>query len=442
MTQVLTIIGALATVAIIFSSREYRSGWAPSLKRLPLLVYPAAAGVWPIVATIFGYYLKTAHRPLRTEQLFALQFAPLLLVSVIVGVIAIFRGFRFVLLPTFALVAILLAEATGALVLGQSWGHVLAATVALAPALFVRREAGQLAILKRGVALALALLVVLLALFTVIKPDLALRPCAESFKCLLSDRALTVDFGAGSNVTGVTLALITPAVVYTLRGWRAWVLTLPVLMIVMLSGSRTAMVAVVLGSALTLLLRIQWFGRRPWLLAAPVILVSLIPAFVPFSKAAFTLRGNLWAIARGLIEQSPFFGQGASFWIRNSGPINHGLTSYSPHNLWLALAVDLGIIGVIAVIAATIAGYVSSSPAGRGFAMPFIFAMLSAGILEATVLYQRLSPFPVGLLMALTALAIGYTESRLTRAEPGSRNDRVPLPVDGPSAQELLRPRS
>ncbi|MBK4346440.1 O-antigen ligase family protein [Lacisediminihabitans changchengi] len=446
MTQALVAIGALATIALIFSSREYRSGWGPALRRIPLLVYPAAAGVWPIIATIFGYYLKDANRPLRTEQLFAFQFAPLLLVSVIVAVIAMVRGFQFVLLPTFALVAILLAEAVGALVLGQSWGHVLAATAALAPALFVRREGGQLDILKRGVTLALALLVLVLAVFVFVKPELALRPCAQSFKCLLSDRALTVDFGAGSNVTGVTLALIAPAVVYTIKGWRAWILPLPVLMIVMLSGSRTAMVAVVLGSVLSLFLRIDWFGRRPWVLAAPVLLVSLIPAFVAFPHAAFTNRGNLWGLARGLIEQSPLFGQGASFWIRNSGPINNGLTSYSPHNLWLGLAVDIGIVGVIAVIAATVAGYITSSKAGRGYAWPFIFAMLSAGILEATVLYQRLSPFPVGLLMALTALAIGYADRKLP-AEPdvstnGPTERTTPAPIDGPTAEELLRPRN
>lgn len=436
MTQVLVTLGALATIAIIFSAREFRTGWRPALRRLPLLVYPAAAGVWPIVATIFGYYLKDANRPLRTEQLFAFQFAPLLVVGVVVAVIAIVRGFRFVLLPTLALVVILLAESVGSLVLGQSWGHVLAATVALAPALFVRREAGQLDILKRGVTVALALLLLILAVFALVKPDLALRPCAQSFKCLLSDRALTVDFGAGSNVTGVTLALIAPAVVYTLRGWRAWLLPLPVLLIVMLSGSRTAMVAVVLGSALTLLLRVNWFDRRPWLLVAPVILVSLIPAFVPFPPTAFTLRGNLWAIARGLIEQSPFFGQGASFWIRNSGPLNGGLTSYSPHNIWLALAVDIGIVGLVAVVATTVAGFISSSFAGRGYALPYVFSMLSAGILEATALYQRLGPFPIGLLMAIIALAVGQTEARLRPSVSGF--DNVDDPETAPSREPLI----
>jgi hypothetical protein len=348
MTQALVTIGALAITALIFSSREFRSGWRPALSRIPLLVYPSTAGVWPIIATVFGYALKNANHPLRTEQLFALQFTPVLVVGVVVAIIAIVKGFRLVLVPTLALVAILAAEGIGALVLGQSWGHVLAAAVALAPALFVRREPNQFDIVKRGIALSLVLLALFLAAFALLKPELALRPCAESFKCLLTDRALTVDFGAGSNVTGVTLALIAPAVVYMLRGWRAWVLPFPVLLIVILSGSRTAMVAVLLGSALTLLLRVGWLGRRPWILVAPVLLVSLIPAFVPFPPTAFTLRGNLWAIARGLIAESPWFGQGASFWIRNSGPLNHGLTSYSPHNIWLALAVDLGLVGTIA----------------------------------------------------------------------------------------------
>lgn len=421
MTQLFATLGAVAIAAIIFTSREFRTGWRPAFSRLPLLLYPVAAGVWPIVATVIGYYLRTAKHPLRTEQLFALQFAPLLAVALVIAIIALLRGFRVVLLPTVAIIVILAAEALGALILGQSWGHVLAAAVALAPALFVRRESGQLDILGRGVVLALVLLAAFLAVFALVMPDLALRPCAQSVKCLLSDRALTVDFGAGSNVTGVTLALIAPAVVYLLRGWRGWVLPIPVLLIVVLSGSRTAMVAVVIGCALTLLLRVRVFARRPWILAAPVVLVSLVPVFVPFDAAAFTLRGNLWSIARGLIAESPLFGQGASFWIRNSGSINHGLSSYSPHNIWLALLVDLGIVGTVALLVATVFGYLRSSPGGRGLALPFVFAMLTTGILEATALYQRLGPFPIGLLLAIAALAIGSADLRMPTAPPEAR---------------------
>ena len=430
MTLALVLIGTVAIAGLIFSSREYRTGWAPALRRIPLLVYPSAAGVWPIIATIIGYYLRNSHRPLRTEQLFALQFTPLLVVGVVVALVAIVRGFRIVLLPTLAIVAILCAEMIGTIFLGQSWGHVLVAGVALAPALFVRREPEQLDVLKRGLAFALVLLTVVLAVFALVKPDLALRPCAVSFKCLLSDQALTVDFGAGSNVTGVTLALIAPAVVYTISGWRAWVLPLPVLLIVMLSGSRTAMVAVVLGSLLTLLLRVRLFERRSWILLAPVVLVSLIPVFVAFPPAALNFRGNLWSIARGLIGESPLFGQGASFWIRNSGPLNQGLTSYSPHNIWVALLVDLGIVGTIAFVLASIFGYVNSSPEARSFALPFVFSMVSAGILEATALYQRLGPFPIALLMMILVLAVGNADRSLKSARrsanAGSRIEAVP----------------
>jgi hypothetical protein len=424
MTQLLVAIGAIAIAAISFSSREFRTGWRPAFSRLPLLLYPVAAGVWPIVATVIGYSLRTANHPLSQDRLFALQFAPLLVVAVVIALTALLRGFTVVLLPTVAIVGILAAEAIGALALGQSWGHVLAAIVALAPALFVRREHGQLDILKRGVMLSLVLLATFLAVFAVLQPELALRPCAASGKCLLSDRALTVDFGAGSNVTGVTLALIAPAVAYLLRGWRGFVLPIPVLLIVVLSGSRTAMVAVVLGSALALLLRVRLFARRPWMIAVPVVLVGLVPVFVPFDAAAFTLRGNLWSIARGLIAESPLFGQGASFWIRNSATINHGLASYSPHNIWLALLVDLGVIGTLALVVATAFGYVRSSPEARRLALVFIFAILATGILEATALYQRLGPFPVGLLLAIVALAIGSADLRMSPAPPEAR--RVP----------------
>ncbi len=266
-----------------------------------------------------------------------------------------------------------------------------------------------------GIVISSAVIVALVA------PQLIIGLCRLD-KCSIFGETLISPITNNGNFFGVAVALVLPLALNGLQRWRFVFLAVGALILVEVSGSRAALLA---ASVVIATFLIGWLTRRPRAITrialSGVLAATIVTALVPFPAVFATYRGGLWARARDIFSGDEWFGLGPSFWSRNEQQISV-FPNYSPHNVWLELAVSGGFILVGLTIAAVWWAARIMPPTDRvGFTL-LLIGVLAIGVLESPVSPAKLGLTPFALLLPMM-IASGYAATRLgpgSGSSPGS----------------------
>jgi O-antigen ligase len=264
---------------------------------------------------------------------------------------------------------------------------------------------------------------------------------------------------AGNLHLSLLVVFLLPMVMTSLlpRGWTVTLVTFALAgVIAMLGGSRAALFFLVVVAA-GLFTRLPG-GRRKWLLAAVVLVAGGVAiALSPVLEQRFSLLGELrhptfasmnhllsyrlwiWDTALNMIADRPFRGVGAGafqaayeHYSTYPGDIFHGggaIRAFHAHQLYIGLAAETGLFGLLAFIAILILAlrwHRQATPGQRFAAWPFGLGLLvyAFPINSQPVLYTQWL-FPVLLLLLggmLAALdealdsAASYADREIGRA--------------------------
>jgi O-antigen ligase len=194
------------------------------------------------------------------------------------------------------------------------------------------------------------------ALQASVHPTYAFRTC-RSDKCGPGGALYSGAF-SNENALGLVLALSIPFVWLALRGRGRIIVLGYVTAIVLLTGSRTALLAAAAALLALLVLRPS-SQRADDVAAAPVrqfqavvgvAMIALLGAVLPLLATVTSGIGDrtyFWHIALDGIGRSPLMGYGGTAWPRlyQSGGIPIS-ASYSPHNQWLDVLFASGFVGL------------------------------------------------------------------------------------------------
>lgn len=167
----------------------------------------------------------------------------------------------------------------------------------------------------------------------------------------------------------------------------------PMLLVLVLLQARGALIALAIG--LVLFLCLAQPRLTPVLvivIAVGAILFTLIPSLIPRSLLALdsaaslplslVYRVDLWARSLQFLVESPFIGTGLAAFpmLAEQHPIFQGIYTFStPHNTYLQVALDIGILGGLAFIFIIgIALYTLGQAYRNHFAPPLVIGLLTA----------------------------------------------------------------
>lgn len=268
-----------------------------------------------------------------------------------------------------------------------------------------------------------------------LSPGLIIGACRLD-KCSLFGETVISPITNNGNFLGVAAALIFPLTLARAGFWRSVVLAAGSLVLVEVSGSRSALIAmaVVIGAVL-----ISTVTRRSGLGVALALTGTLaataVTALVQFPSTFATYRGGLWTRARDLLLGNEFFGLGPTYWSRNEQEISM-FPNYSPHNVWLELAVSGGVLMVAVVVVAGWWSVRTVPPIPRPHFLLLIVAVLAVGVLEAPLAPAKLGLAPFALLLPLM-VASGYP----VRSRVPSSSSPLGPPRAGFTKADALRSR-
>ena len=230
------------------------------------------------------------------------------------------------------------------------------------------------------------------------------------------------------NLAGHTIASVGLAAV-VLPGSLPSTLLILVMSItgVLLTGSRTALLAIVIGGALIVLARHErhrvWLGPSIAILTlvtAALVTSSLLPGqkelhWLTFNDGQTTPRTSIWRAAGEAFIQHPLTGLvGAresftTYW--HASPQNTtGEAVQHAHDLWLQFAAMYGIFGLLASLWMTVALMWMGSRRGGGTGTVFVGTILFMNVLDYTLMYTGVF---VPLILGLNALSAMATPVRL-----------------------------
>ncbi|WP_242864319.1 O-antigen ligase family protein [Microbacterium testaceum] len=248
---------------------------------------------------------------------------------------------------------------------------------------------------------------VLICAAALLAPATLFGPCRLD-KCSLWGQALG-PYGTG-NALGMVVALAGAVSLIAVATWPSFVMiAVSSIIIVDMTSGRSALYSwffcALIAAAFQISRRV---GRRVYvsLAAMSVAAVAIGFTFLNWSDTDFTERGSLWAYARQVIEENPWFGYGSSFWVRDDGltgvPLN-----YSTHNWFLEMLVSVGVVGVVALLAAM----VSSSVSRFGFSTGVYATALTGFVFAMSVTEVFSAPGRTYLMTGLAVLAFVIGES-------------------------------
>ena len=194
----------------------------------------------------------------------------------------------------------------------------------------------------------------------------------------------------GNSTTLGTWGVITLGVLaWELTQRRTW-LTMggvgAALLLVALSASRGAQVAVLGGCAVALLVRLRARQRPNWWIAPALAAITIatvlltptararVTGLAPFAESTITGRLLLWEETLRLLATTPVLGVGPSRFVDSIGlfhterwaaAVGPYAPPDSPHNVVLQVAASAGVLGVLAVLAVVVAAGVVLWRAGQ-----------------------------------------------------------------------------
>jgi O-antigen ligase len=241
---------------------------------------------------------------------------------------------------------------------------------------------------------------------------------------------------AGNLRLSLFVALLLPILLTWLRP-RSWTLTVTAFslagIVAMLGGSRATLVFLVVAGT-GLFLRMPG-GRRKWfvvgvlaliggmvVMTSPVLLQRL-ELFSELRHPSFTAINNIlswrlwiWDTAMNMVADRPFSGVGAGafqaayvHYSTHPGDIFRGIPAYHAHQLYVGIAAETGLIGLLAfcaLVGLAVRWYWKATPDRRNRAWPFALGLLvyAFPINSQPVLFSRWL-FPVVLLLLTGMLA-------------------------------------
>lgn len=188
-------------------------------------------------------------------------------------------------------------------------------------------------------------------LLALVNPSAAFAECTR--KCSVFGVISTGLLDSG-NAAGLTAVLSIPFVWISMTGPLRYWLTVFGSILVLASGSRSAIFALVT----FLFAAVVSAGQaRLWKAATMGSVLLIMTAWgvaVPFTDLRpdeYSERGYVWSVALDGILRAPLFGQGPNSWqsLQASGTINPS-AAYSAHNLWLDTLYIGGIVGLLLLL--------------------------------------------------------------------------------------------
>ena len=316
---------------------------------------------------------------------------------------------------------------------GNGWvqpliGAVLAVMVMATPS----RSAGAADILK-GSLVSARLTFVILWFFATFYSTETVAACRHD-KCSILGAALQA--GNSGNVIGLIVVLLIPWCVLALGFRRGIAASLLLLVPCELSAGRTAMIAGVLASSVSLLVVVK---SRPRLAsvgalgaASVAVGISVLPVLHGYRQTAYTTRGALWARAKELFPQKPLFGYGPGYWTRQEGS-PEALTSYGVHNIWLQSLIGVGAVGVALLITSMVIVIIRAR-GHRLVAIALLTPIVGSGFTEVS-----LTPYQPSI--AFAALPILLTIIHMWHLGPEALPDRREARVNIPPQRAVVPPR-
>jgi len=240
-------------------------------------------------------------------------------------------------------------------------------------------------------------------------------------------------FTAHQNTLGALLAVSLPIIALSAVDSRRWVLSFATVLGLaglLLTGSRSGLAAAVLALAVGLVARAHVGGKREGrsrnkvrpgtaVLAIGLTLV-LVTAWAlvrrPSLEQAFGLTGRaeVWSVAVEMVVRNPFFGYGPRGWLHHVQEIEPSLSPQRfphPHSGFLAIAIDIGLLGLcyycayLLYLAARLTGGTRSDPRHTAVALGVMAAFVAVNVADAFVYDARF--------LALVALAWSAAMTRV-----------------------------
>jgi O-antigen ligase len=191
-------------------------------------------------------------------------------------------------------------------------------------------------------------------------PTYAFRTCRTD-KCGPGGALYSGAF-SNENLLGLVLALSLPFVWLALRGRIRIIVVGYVFATVLLTGSRTALLAVTAALVALVVLRPSLdrsdYGAtghiRQIAAIVGVAVIAILGAVLPLLSSATSALGDrtyFWRVALDGIRTSPLIGNGGTAWpnLYQSGQIPVS-ASYSPHNQWLDVLYASGFLGLVVFV--------------------------------------------------------------------------------------------
>ncbi|MEL4505633.1 O-antigen ligase family protein [Luteococcus sp. H138] len=353
---------------------------------------------WPTVLAV----LRSQFSTLQATPMMLLGFLPGLIFGAVLGY-RLLRERRVlnpgVVMVWLAVAFIVLHAALThqSLVWGLMW------MVSTLPALFCGW--GTLESVRRAGAQSLLAVWLGMLLVMLVDPARNVSECRAD-KCSIFGKFLTPG-GELNNELGMILAPLLPLALFGASRGKILRVSIPVVLMVNLSGSRSSLIMACLGVITSLLFTLP---RRPrdWGFATLIVAVvgaTLVPVLRTFPDDGFTWRGILWVRAKELIASHPWLGHGPSYWVRQTETNLFG-PNYAPHNVWLEMMVTGGLFYTVLVVVGVGLAISRQSPRNRAAASALLIAVLSSGMTEAPIMPYRFAfpPGPFITLLLLTSL--------------------------------------
>ncbi len=264
----------------------------------------------------------------------------------------------------------------------------------LAPAIVVPRDSYSVEPLYTGLRDSIRGVLIALIICTLAFPHATIGQCRGD-KCSVWGMALG-PLGTG-NAFGVYLAFIAGiAIAISRTPWAAIIAILASAILVDATSSRSAILAWAITVVAALVLR--WVRPRHSanvlrLLCLATAALTAYFAFHTWKSEDFTGRANLWVVAREKFAESPLFGFGPSFWVRQDRT-SYVVSNYATHNLLLEVLVSAGVVGAFALLLSLIYLVRGADARIQATTLVIIVAWLASSVLEVTALPGRMYLLP------------------------------------------------
>ncbi|MCP2032145.1 O-antigen ligase [Okibacterium sp. HSC-33S16] len=264
------------------------------------------------------------------------------------------------------------------------------------PPLEVIRTIGWLTVLTAGVSLVLMVIAPLIVTIP--------QSAGEYAKALVGDRLLAGPYGH-PNTLGVAMALGFPAILYIRKSRTRVIGYAATFAALLLTASRTSLLAVVLGVAVVLLVavgrgqnvRSQLARVLAYGLASAALIAVVVIPLTTVAPESWSNRGRIWITSLQYFAVSPVAGNGPDFY----GQVAHFMTDFNRlafhgHNMFINVSTTTGWLGLSAfglVIAAVLRSSVRAAARGNCFPLMFTAAFAGVSLLEVVTDFRNFGSF-------------------------------------------------